>query len=83
MNAREELDSYLDNLGYDKNVLLGYSEVADFAEWYADRQVVLYVESSEKINAPISECPFCGFGDIETSGDDGYCEHCGYAWVKD
>jgi hypothetical protein len=35
MNAREKLDEFAEMRGWDKNKLIGWSEAADFAEWFA------------------------------------------------
>jgi hypothetical protein len=37
-NARDMLDTFAENNGWDKNKLIGWSEAIDFAEWYADHK---------------------------------------------
>lgn len=37
MNAREKLNEYAEINGLEKNNLMGWSIVADFAEWYLEQ----------------------------------------------
>lgn len=37
-DAREMLDTFAENNGWDKNKLIGLSQAADFAAWYAEHK---------------------------------------------
>ena len=40
MNAREKLDEFAEMRGWNRNKLIGWSEAAGFAEWYAEQQAL-------------------------------------------
>jgi len=52
MEAREKIDEYAEMQGWDKNKLIGWSEVADFAEWLVKNLTIPPVIKSV--------CPDCG-----------------------
>jgi hypothetical protein len=68
MNAREKLDEFAGLRGWNKNKLIGWSEAADFAEWYAN-------QSSTEIKK--SEC-LCGNPDPAPDNTGRLrCRNCG------
>ena len=65
MEARVKLNEYAEMQGWDKNKLIGWSEAADFAEWFAAlRQPPV---SGSVADAVGRNCPFCGEPCVECS----------------